>query len=157
MIPEEQRARIRRLFFAEHWKVGTIAAELGVHHDTVEHAIEALRFVNLKYRALASGLEPYKSLIQTTLAAHPKLLATRLYDMLTPRGYTGSVVQLRRYVRAIRPASRSEAFLRLRTLPGEQAQVDWGCSSPLTKTDPSAPTRTDPLRDPDPTTKSSSS
>ena len=28
MIPEEQRARIRRLFFAEHWKIGTIAAEL---------------------------------------------------------------------------------------------------------------------------------
>ena len=36
MIADEQRARIRRLFFAEHWKVGTIAAELGVHHDTVE-------------------------------------------------------------------------------------------------------------------------
>ncbi len=26
---------IRRLFFAEHWKMGTIAAELGVHRDTV--------------------------------------------------------------------------------------------------------------------------
>jgi hypothetical protein len=38
--------------------------------------------------------------------------------------------------------------------------VPFGCdlaASPLTKTDPSAPTRTDPLRDPDPTTKSSSS
>ena len=40
MIPDDQRARIRRLFFAEHWKIGTIAAELGVHHDTVELAIE---------------------------------------------------------------------------------------------------------------------
>ena len=39
MISDEQRAKIRRLFFAEHWKVGTIAAELGVHHDTVHHAI----------------------------------------------------------------------------------------------------------------------
>ena len=29
MIPAEQRARIRRLYFAEHWKIGTIAAELG--------------------------------------------------------------------------------------------------------------------------------
>jgi hypothetical protein len=33
MIPEELRSRMRRLFFAEHWKVGTIAAELGVHHE----------------------------------------------------------------------------------------------------------------------------
>ncbi len=31
MISPELRARIRRLFFAEHWKMGTIAAELGVH------------------------------------------------------------------------------------------------------------------------------
>ena len=45
MITPELRARIRRLFFAEHWKVGTIAAELGVHHETVMHAIEADRFV----------------------------------------------------------------------------------------------------------------
>lgn len=33
MIPPELRARIRRLFFAEHWKVGTITAELRVHRD----------------------------------------------------------------------------------------------------------------------------
>jgi hypothetical protein len=38
-------ARIRRLFFAEHWKVGTIATELGVHHDTVDRAIESDCFV----------------------------------------------------------------------------------------------------------------
>jgi DNA replication protein DnaC len=28
-------AEIRRLFFGEHWKVGTIAAQLGLHHETV--------------------------------------------------------------------------------------------------------------------------
>lgn len=44
MIGDEQRARIRRLFYAEHWKVGTIADELGVHHDTVRRALEAERF-----------------------------------------------------------------------------------------------------------------
>src|SRR5271163_1808207 len=98
MIPDELRSRMRRLFFAEHWKVGTISTELGVHHDTVRHAIEASRFVNVKYRARASVLDPYKSFVQLTLKDHPKLLATRLYDMITPRGYTGSVVQLRRYV-----------------------------------------------------------
>ena len=36
MITPELRSRIRRLFFAEHWKIGTIAAELAVHRDTVE-------------------------------------------------------------------------------------------------------------------------
>ena len=127
MIDQELRSRMRRLFFAEHWKVGTISAELGVHHDTVSLAIEASRFINVKYRAQASVLEPYKSFVKLTLKDHPKLLATRLFDMIVPRGYTGSVVQLRRYVRAIRPPAHQEAFFRLRTLPGEQAQVDWGC------------------------------
>jgi hypothetical protein len=44
MIPPELRSRIRRLFFAEHWKIGTIAAELCVHRDTVELAVEPQRF-----------------------------------------------------------------------------------------------------------------
>ena len=36
MISAEQFAQIRRLFFAEHWKVNTIVSELGLHHETVE-------------------------------------------------------------------------------------------------------------------------
>jgi hypothetical protein len=44
--------------------------------------------------------------------------------MIKSRGYTGSVIQLRRVVAALRPVSL-EAFLRLSTLPGEQAQADW--------------------------------
>jgi ATP-dependent Lon protease len=44
--------------------------------------------------------------------------------MIRPRGYPGSVTQLRRVVAELRPP-RCEAFLRLRTFPGEQAQADW--------------------------------
>lgn len=120
-----QRARIRRLFYAEHWKIGTIAAELGVHRDAVSNAIESERFVRAGALVRPTMLDPYKSLIAQILADHPRLLATRLFQMLRDRGFAGSVVQLRRYVRGVRPV-RAEAFLRLQTLPGEQAQVDWG-------------------------------
>lgn len=132
MIPQELRSRIRRLFFAEHWKVGTIAAELGLHHQTVVGAIEAHRFINVPYRVAVSQLDPYKGLIQETLDKHPRLRATRLYDMIKARGYGGSVVQLRRYVRKVRPVSTQEAYLRLSTLPGEQGQVDWACFGRMT-------------------------
>ena len=44
--------------------------------------------------------------------------------MIRDRGYTGSVIQLRRAVARLRPPPR-EAFLRLHTFPAEQAQVDW--------------------------------
>lgn len=126
MISEECRSRIRRLFFAEHWKVGTIAAELGVHRDTVHLAIEAKRFTNVAYRASSALLDPYKDFVHRTLEQYPRLRATRLHEMLRARGYQGSVWPLRRYVRSVRPAPQHEAFFRLSVLPGEQAQVDWG-------------------------------
>lgn len=126
MISPELRSRIRRLFFAEHWKMGTIAAELGVHRDTVGHAIEVERFVNVAFRTRGSVLDPYRDFVRATLEQHPRLRTTRMLQMIQQRGYGGSVWQLRRFVRQIRPTSSHEAFFRLSTLPGEQGQVDWG-------------------------------
>jgi hypothetical protein len=45
MIAPEVHTRIRRLFYAEHWRVNTIVAQLGVHHDTARRAIESERFI----------------------------------------------------------------------------------------------------------------
>lgn len=126
MITEQERANIRRLFFAEHWKVGTIAAQLGIHHDAVERALEPKRLVNRRLASDAGALQPYKALIADTLTQYPRLRATRLLEMIEGRGYSGSLSTLRRYVRKVRPVSRHEAFFRLSVLPAEQAQVDWG-------------------------------
>jgi len=59
MIDAALFARIRRLFFAEHWKVGTIATELGDHHDTVERAIESDRFVRTQRQLRPSLLDAF--------------------------------------------------------------------------------------------------
>jgi transposase len=126
MIDRKLYARIRRLYFAEHWKVGTIAAELGVHHATVERAIESERFGANVGEVRPSILDPYKKLIGEILEKHPRLRATRIHEMVAARGYPGSAVQVRRYVAKIRPRAKAEAFFRLTTLAGEQAQVDWG-------------------------------
>jgi transposase len=124
MISPEIRAQIRRYFYAEHWKIGTIARELGVHPDAVRNAIDAQRLGGKVQPLRASLIDPYAEFIRQTLDQHPRLLATRIYQMVRDRGYTGSVVQLRRAVSRIRPQVR-EPFLRLSTLPGEQGQVDW--------------------------------
>ncbi len=123
MIAPETRAEIRRYFYAEHWKIGTIARELGVHPDAVRQAIEVERF-HPAPALRASLVDPYLEFVRQTLEQHPRLRATRLYQMIHARGYRGSVVQLRRAVARLRPPVR-EAFLRLQTFPGEQAQVDW--------------------------------
>ncbi len=126
MIPPELYAQIRRLFYAEHWRLNTIAAQLGVHHDTVQRVVESERFLRTGTLVRPSALDPYKAFIRTTLEQYPRLRATRLWAMVRERGYPGSVIQVQRYVRTVRPAARSEAYLRLETMPGEQAQVDWG-------------------------------
>src|SRR5580658_11308984 len=123
MISPETRAEIRRHFYAEHWKIGTIARELKVHPDAVRNAIESERFKSVQ-PLRASVVDPYIEFIRDTLERHPRLRATRIYAMVRDRGYTGSVVQLRRTVARLRPQSR-EPFLQLQTFAGEQAQVDW--------------------------------
>lgn len=122
MIDQQHIAHIRRLFFAEHWKVGTIAAELGLHPDTVKRALEIGQFNNHRPRPRAT--DPFLGFIEQTLQQYPRLRATRLFEMLRDRGYQGGVRQLRRLVATLRPVPR-EAFLRLSVLPGEQAQADW--------------------------------
>ena len=38
-IDDELKAQILRYHFVEHWRVGTIASQLGVHHSTVERVL----------------------------------------------------------------------------------------------------------------------
>ena len=125
MITTELKVEIRRLFFAEHWKIGTIAAMLGLHAETVKAAIEWERFGSSKI-ARAKLTDPYIPFIEKTLESYPRLRATRIHQMLVERGYTGSVAQVRRAVAGLRPRKR-EAFLCLKVFPGEEAQADWAC------------------------------
>ncbi len=102
MISPEVRAQLRRYFYAEHWKIGTIARELGVHPDAVRNAIEAEKFKSSQPMR-ASVVDPYLGFVQQTLEQHPQLRATRIYAMIRDRGYLGSVGQLRRAVARLRP------------------------------------------------------
>ncbi len=124
MLPPETTAEIKRLFHAEHLTMNMIAEKLGIHHDTVKAALEVERFhPRLVFRS--SQLDAYAPFIVKTLEDFPKLRATRLFQMLTDRGYRGSVQQLRRRVRELRPKV-VRAYLPQSVFAGEQAQVDWG-------------------------------
>ena len=62
----------------------------------------------------------------------PTLSAARLFDMVKARGYSGGPDHFRHRIAQLRPRRRREAYLRLRTLAGEQAQVDWAHFGKLT-------------------------
>ena len=71
-------------------------------------------------------IEPYLPFIGQTLEKFPTLTASRLYSMVRERGYKGAPDHFRHLIAQRRPRPAAEAFLRLRTLPGEEIQCDWG-------------------------------
>jgi transposase len=71
-------------------------------------------------------VDPYAAFIDATLRTYPRLRSTRLHAMLVERGFEGSARNLRRYVAEVRPAPKTEVYLRCERLIGEQSQIDWG-------------------------------
>ena len=123
-IDRETRTEILRLYHAEKWKIGTIARQLGVHHGTVRRVLRDAEEPRQR-KPRRSKLDPFIPFIQQTLKKYPKLPASRLYEMVCGRGYRGSQSHFRRVIAPMRPKPEAEAYLRLKTLPGEQGQVDW--------------------------------
>lgn len=131
-LSEKLLAQIVRLHFAEHWKPGTIARQLGVHHDSVRRVLVHNGVPEAARSTRPSKLDPYLTFVQDTLRQYPTLTAARLFDMVRARGYLGSPHHFRHRIATLRPKRPTEAFLRLRTLPGEQGQVDWAHFGKLT-------------------------
>ena len=71
-------------------------------------------------------VEPYLPFILETLEKYPTL--TRLPPLRdgARARLPGGPDHFRRVIARLRPRPAAEAYLRLRTLPGEQGQVDWG-------------------------------
>lgn len=125
MIEGELEAMILRLHHVEKWPVGTIASQLTVHHSVVRRVLCQAGLPRAAAKR-ASMIDAYLPFVIETWERYPKLTARRIYDMVRERGYPGSASHFRHRVSHLRPKPRAEAYLRLKTLPGEQAQVDWG-------------------------------
>ena len=125
-IPPDLEAQILRYHHVEKWRVGTIARQLHVHRDTVMRVLSQAGLPRNGAPARPSQIEPYLPFIRATLEKFPTLTASRLFGMVHERGYRGGPDYFRHLVARHRPRRPAEAYLRLRTLAGEQAQVDWG-------------------------------
>ena len=126
VISADLNAQILRLYETERWRVGTIARQLHVHRDTVRRVLAQAGLPPPTAVLRPSRIDPFRAFILQTLVKFPTLTAARLFDMVHERGYRGSPDHFRHLVACMRPRPAAEAYLRLRTLPGEQAQVDWG-------------------------------
>jgi len=125
-VSKDIEAQILRLYHAERWPVGTIASQLGIHHSVGQRVLKQDGVPAEKLVMRRSIVDSYVPFIQETLTKYPKLTASRLYEMVKGRGYRGAERHFRSIVARYRPRPAAEAHLRLRPLPGEQGQVDWG-------------------------------
>lgn len=138
-ISDELKAKILRYHHVEKWRVGTISRHLGVHHSTIKRLLSKTGVAKKEILTQSSIITPYLPFILDELQKFPNLTASRLYTMAQERGYTGGPDHFRHLISLYRPTPPAEAYLRLRTLPGEQAQVDWGHFGHLTVGDAKRP------------------
>jgi transposase len=131
-IPPEVEAQILRLHHVEKWPRGTIARQLHVHHGTVTRVLAQAGLPKIDGPQRPSKVDPYLPLILETLKKYPKLTASRLFVMVCERGYKGSPDHFRHLIACVRPRPHAEAYLRRRTLAGEESQADWAMFDHLT-------------------------
>jgi len=124
-LPKELEAKILRYFHVEKWTVGTISRQLGLHHGTVDRVLSQAGLPKAERAHRASLIDPYVGFVRKTLEQYPKLTASRLYAMVRERGYNGGEDHFRHLIAHHRPRPQPEAYLRLKTLPADQGQVDW--------------------------------
>jgi transposase len=124
-IAPELEAQILRYHHVVRWRPGTIAKQLRVHPDTFARVLAQAGLPRIGAPARPSRIDPYLPFILQTLEKFPRLTASRLHAMVRERGYSGGPDHFRHVVSRHRPRPKAEAYLRLRTLPGERAQVDW--------------------------------
>jgi len=125
-IDKSVEAKILRYHFVEKWRTGTIATQLGIHHSVVDRVLSHAGLPKIERSRRPSIIDPFLPFIIETLNEFPTLTAVRLYEMARQRGFTGGPSQFRQRISELRPRKLPEAYLRLKMLPGEQAQVDWG-------------------------------
>ena len=102
-----------------------VAKRLKISRDTVSKYWNCARLEKGNYGPRAKLIDPYRDYITQRLDKYPELSAKQLFEEIKDNGFEGSDRTVRRYLAAIRPHKYRE-YKPFETLPGEQAQVDWG-------------------------------
>ena len=106
--------------------VPQIARMTGHSRNTVRKLLRAKTAPMPQPRSRGSKLDAHRDYLAERWQAH-RLSAVRLFAEIQPRGFTGSVKIVRRFLAQLQAAQRIDPRLTVRfeTPPGEQAQCDW--------------------------------
>lgn len=116
--------RIRQ-YAAEGQSIRQIAHRLGISRNTVKKYLTTEYDPKRAAHKSESKLDDYKPFVKEQIQ-YGNLNCVNLLQQIRTQGYDGSLTILKDYVRPLRPAKCLPAVVRFETLPGQQAQMDWG-------------------------------
>jgi transposase len=103
-----------------------IGAALGIDRRTVKKLCMMEDIPEPEARERSSIIDPFAEVIDAWLEKRPSLKASVIAAQLEPLGYAGSYATVKRYVASKKADLTKRATVRFETLPGYQAQVDFG-------------------------------
>ena len=113
-----------RTLFQRGKNKSEIARILGVDRKTVRRVLNTPEEEPIEKKPHPSILDPYREYIQEKI--NLELSATRIYqDLNQDFAYEGHYSAVRDYVRKLKQSNK-KVFMVLNTIPGEEAQVDFG-------------------------------
>lgn len=124
MIQQGEWVKMRNLY-NQGMKKAAIARYLGVDRKTVANNLKKTATPKYRRKKAPSKLDKYKTYIKAQLEKYD-ITANKLYTRVKKLGYSGKYVLLANFVKSEKNELKKKAVLRFETMPGEQAQVDWG-------------------------------
>jgi len=125
MINKEIWMQIRNLF-KEGLTITAISNHLDLDRKTVSKYIKNDKSPKYnKTKLKKSKLDDFKEYIIKRLEEY-NLTSNKIYNEIQAKGYFGKYGIVAIFVREIKKTTKTKAVLRFETLPGQQAQVDWG-------------------------------
>lgn len=114
-----------KLWAEEGMEKSRIAEHLGVSRQTVYNHLNRTEPFPKPRPKRASKLDPFKAYIRGRLERFD-LPSTVLLRELRAQGYDGGITILREFVRPLKAEHTRRVTERFETVPGQQAQMDWG-------------------------------
>jgi len=114
-----------RYLAREGEKIATLARRFGLSRQTIYNQLTRETTATAPCAKRPSALDPFRDYIRTRLEQFD-LPATVLFREIQAKGYTGGMTILRSLIRPLKAEQIRRVTERFETLPGRQAQIDWG-------------------------------
>ena len=122
-IDKDTRGYIRYLHFNQAYTISKISEQTSVSRKTIRDILQDKQPTGK--RITTSKLDAFKEQIQSIIEQKPGITTTLILEEIRGNGFGGGRSIVYDYVAQQRHRQK-EAYIPLQTLPGEQAQVDWG-------------------------------